>query len=200
MFNSEVYKYKNRDEIIKNLIITPITEAYNLIKRDKTNITNKEDVITNTLVLSIKEKTSISEYIKYNHIKIIVRQQIPVDKNDTVSPDLEFIIFEKNLFSVELEAKRIYAKNKWSISEYLSDEGIGRFISGKYSKENEYAGMISYIQNGNLGNIASNLFNGIKNVNCNTCIIISSNFIYCSVHNRKPLSTIIIYHLILFFS
>lgn len=42
------------------------------------------------------------------------------------------------------EAKRLYRSD--SLAEYVGDDGMGCFLSGKYAKDEPDAGMIGYIQ------------------------------------------------------
>ncbi len=43
-----------------------------------------------------------------------------------------------------VEAKRLYRSD--SVSEYVDDEGVGAFICGDYAKDDDFGGMIGYIQ------------------------------------------------------
>ena len=45
-----------------------------------------------------------------------------------------------------IEAKRLYRSD--SVSEYVDDEGVGAFICGEYAKDDEFGGMIGYVQSG----------------------------------------------------
>lgn len=45
-----------------------------------------------------------------------------------------------------IEAKRLYRSD--SVSEYLDDEGVGAFICGDYAKDEDFGGMIGYVQSG----------------------------------------------------
>ncbi|MEZ5384686.1 MAG: hypothetical protein R3F13_04145 [Prosthecobacter sp.] len=45
-----------------------------------------------------------------------------------------------------IEAKRLYRSD--SVSEYVDDEGVGAFICGDYAKDDEFGGMMGYIQAG----------------------------------------------------
>jgi len=45
---------------------------------------------------------------------------------------------------LQFEAKRLY--NNGSARLYLGEEGLGRFLSGKYAHKHEEAGMLGYVQ------------------------------------------------------
>ena len=43
-----------------------------------------------------------------------------------------------------IEAKRLYRSD--SVSEYVGDEGVGAFICGDYGKNDDFGGMLGYVQ------------------------------------------------------
>lgn len=47
-----------------------------------------------------------------------------------------------------IEAKRLYRSD--SVSEYVNDEGVGAFIWGDYAKDDDFGGMLGYIQKGDI--------------------------------------------------
>ena len=63
-----------------------------------------------------------------------------------------------------VEAKRLYRSD--SVSEYTGDEGVGAFVCGEYAKDDEYGGMIAYVQTETVTNwvpkIEAKLGSGLK--------------------------------------
>lgn len=64
-------------------------------------------------------------------------------------PDLIFVLMGRvPRLLYHFEAKRLHAqrsKNK-NLEEYLGEEGLGCFLSGKYAGESDEAGMLGYVQ------------------------------------------------------
>lgn len=199
MFPIAVYRYRNKKFLIYNLILKPIYEAYEkLIEDDDSVSENNENTISQKIVWYINNKTSISNLINRGTITLILRQKIPVTVDELYEPDIEFKLATR-LF-MEIEAKRIYEKNKWSIREYLDENGLDRFLEEKYSVNRDYAGMLGYVQKGNIEKVYED---------CKTKIV-GKSFIelseiqtirscFFSRHNKVSGQEIQIYHLFLHF-
>lgn len=50
--------------------------------------------------------------------------------------------------SFSFEAKRL--ARRFTVAKYLGDEGLGSFLSGEYAREDDDAGMIGYVQDGDV--------------------------------------------------
>ncbi len=201
MFPLFFYKFQKKENTIIELVLKPLIEAYNIAKTDKNMVNYKENKITKKIVWYLKNSTSISNLYQKRSISIIMRPKEHITIDDICEPDIKFII--KDYVWMEIESKRIYEENNnWSISEYLSsDKGIGRFLSGKYSENENHGGMVGYIQNGNLSDIINNVKKGLKN--CNLKKISNKNIInncISSIHLRTNNDDITIYHLFFYFT
>jgi hypothetical protein len=114
-------------------------------------------------------------------------------------PDMKFMIH--GIVWIEIEAKRIYEKNNWRITEYFDkDNGIGRFLN-RYSQSEDYAGMVSYIQNGDFHSIIQRIKAGILELNYKDCENVEGiENCLLSFHQRTRTNDIRIYHLFFCFS
>jgi len=195
------YRFQEKEQLIINIVLKPLVEAYKIAKKDERMISYDENTITRDIVWYLKNNTSISSLYQKRTIAIIMRPKEHITIDEICEPDIKFII--NTLLWMEIEAKRIYKEhNNWSTLEYLSEEdGIGRFLSGKYSKNEDHGGMIGYIQKGNLSEIISDIKSGLTNCNCKkySDIDVMDNSM-SSVHSRKNNDDIIIYHLFFYFS
>ncbi len=199
MFPLFRYKFKTKEQLIFNFILNPLVEAYNIGKQDENMINYDENTITKKLVWYLKNETSISAFCQKRTIAIVMRPKEHITIDDMYEPDIKFIV--NTLLWMEIEAKRIYGNINWSTSEYLSeDNGIGRFLSGKYSKDENHGGMIGYIQKGDLQNIIQNIKFGLESLCCKKCEDITEiDNCFFSVHYRTNKDDIEIYHLFFHF-
>ena len=157
LFSLLRYRFAHIDDVIYNLILIPLNEAYNrAIEKENNLVILDEDKITNKIVWYLKNATSISELIKKRTIYIIMRPQEHMTQSKLYEPDIKFLI--SDIVWLEIEAKRLYDNNNWSSSEYLNDKnGLGRFINNVYSKNENNAGRIGYIQKGNITEIVNDI-------------------------------------------
>jgi hypothetical protein len=58
------------------------------------------------------------------------------------------------------EAKRLH--DAGSQRAYLGDEGLGRFLGGRYAKDDEIAGMLGYVQRGPIDHHATSLAGALE--------------------------------------
>jgi hypothetical protein len=184
------------EERILKYILQPLIEAYKIVKKDPDMASAHENTITKKIVWHLKESTSLSYYYRKKSMYVVMRPQEQYTIDIVYEPDIKFIM---DTLLIEIESKRIYEKNKWSISEYLGEKGVKRFIWGKYSHA-DFAGMIGYIQNGNFQKIVDAIKDGLQNINCTKCedITIIENCLL-SVHIKNG-GNINIYHLFFYFS
>ncbi len=61
---------------------------------------------------------------------------------------------------MRFEAKRLGSKHRSSI--YLGSDGIKRFLDGRYARNDDFAGMLGYVQEGSLDDWAAELGNAIS--------------------------------------
>ena len=194
-------KYKTAEQLILNFVLKPLVEAYDIMKgKDRNVVDYDENTITKKLVWHLKNETSLTEPYQRRSIGIVMRPKEQVTIEDTYEPDIKFLVCER--LWMEVEAKRIYEGNKWSTSEYLSDnDGIGRFLFGKYSKSENHGGMIGYVQNGDLQAVIQNIRSGLLKKNCRECLEVTEiDKCLLSIHYRINNEDIELYHLFFYFS
>jgi len=199
MFSLLHYNFESKEELIFELILKPLIEAYNIVKFDKEIVIDKEPTITDKLVRCLKNKTSISDIYRRRSIYIVMEPK-EQNANGIYKPDIKFIV--GSIIWMEIEAKRIYRGNNWTTSEYVSDDkGIGRFIYEIYSSNEDHGGMICYIQNGNFQNIIQRIKSKIIALSCKECKNIEEiENSLLSFHHRNNKSDIKLYHLFFYFS
>lgn len=195
-----VYRFTTKEQMILALILKPLVESCNIVRRRDGNVVNyEENVITQNLVWYLKNETSISSWYQKRTIDIVMRPKEQVAIDNVYEPDIKFTL--GNMLWMQVEAKRIYEKENWSTSEYLSNErGIGRFISGKYSENERFAGMLGYVQNGDFQIILQAVKNGIENMCKKYEDVTEIDNCMLSVHARVGNEDISIYHLFFYFS
>ncbi len=195
MFNQElpIKKAINKEEVIKEWILIPLIEAYELIKNDILPNTY-ENKITWKIVYNVKHKSSISEMICAKHIiDVSCRPKEDFNENTPNEPDIKFFI--SNICAFWIEAKRIYKNG--TISDYCGEDGLGCFLSGYYSKQECGGGMIAYIQEGQLFDIQKEIIEKVNDCNCielTEDIGIDNSFL--SIHKRDTNRDVKIYHLL----
>lgn len=197
----DAYKYtpESLQKEIVDFALKPLYEAYTFLKQEHDVANFEENEITKHLVFYLKHKTSISEMCARHSVHVILWPSEQPEQATTCVPDIKFDLPSRNWLHVE--AKRIYEKKDWSVTEYLSaEDGIGRILSGKYSTDDPYAAMLCYIQNGDFYNIINKIKQALLPLasrpiddvdELNDCVF--------SIHNRQT-NEIGIYHLFFYFS
>lgn len=189
-------KVKSKDEAVKVWILQPLIEAYELIKGDITPGTH-ENKITWKLVFNVKHKSSIAKEVYEKHtIDVSCRPKEASDEDTPNESDMKFFIAHTCVMLIE--AKRIYEHG--TVSDYCGKKGVGRFLSGYYSSEEDNGGMIAYIQKGRIGDVRMNIITKLNEHNCKEIkenIGVDNTFV--SIHKRVSNEEIKIYHLLLDF-
>lgn len=195
-----MYRFASPQQVIVDLILQPLVESYNVVSKDFNALNYEENLITEKLVWFLKKQSSISTLYQKRTMDVILRPKEQVTIDTKSEPDIKFII--GSILWLQIEAKRIYEKQNWSSAEYLSDgSGIGRFLSGMYSKDEEYGAMLGYVQGGNFQEIIKNIKDKLSDKDfkeykdtpqIENCLV--------SVHRRFQNSDITIYHLFFYFS
>lgn len=199
MFPFSKFKQSSKEQLILEYVLRPLTEAYEISRKDEGMIHCDENIITKKLVWHLKHETSVSYAYQRKTVCIEMRPKEQDSIEDIYEPDIKFIFGD---IWIEIESKRIYENNKWSTSEYLSrDRGIGRFLWGVYSHNENYGGMIGYIQKGDFSRIVQRIKIGLREMNCKEYRSIEEieNCIF-SIHSRDDRNDIRIYHLFFYFS
>lgn len=194
-----IYRFQRKEQLINNMVLKPIMEAYELVKKERDIVNDIENTVTRKLVWHLKKNTSISKLCEKRTLSIVMRRLELITIDDVCEPDIQFRV-HRSLW-MDIEAKRIYSGNKWSLSEYLGKEGIDRFLTGYYSSNDNNAAMLGYVQNGNLNKIIKNAKTGISKKQCiKNSNVKGINNSFVSIHNRIINNDIAIYHLFLYFT
>jgi len=195
MFNQElpIKRARSKEEVIKEWILIPLIEAYELVKKDITPKTY-ENKITWKIVYNVKHNSSISKEIYEKHIiDVSCRPKEDSDENTPNEPDIKFFI--SHICAFWIEAKRIYKNG--TVSDYCGDGGLGCFLSGYYSKHEDNGCMIAYIQEGQLSDIQKEIMEKVNGCNCIELIEdIGIDNSFLSRHERAIHREIKIYHLL----
>ena len=187
-------RLRTKEEVIKTFILLPLIEAHRILKgRADITSTTPENEITKKIVYNVKHKSTISYHIYGRHlIDVSYRPKEDFDEATITEPDIKFFIAE--VCTVWIEAKRIYKDN--SVSDYCGEEGLGRFLSGYYSRQDDDGGMIAYIQRGCISDIQSEIMGRVKIMDCiGLTENIGINASFLSVHKRITTGNIKMYHL-----
>lgn len=163
-----------------------------------------EDKITRELCVRIHI------YITENGINTIPIHQYPIYlKKEKMGrpPTIDFVFrkgFEESHY-LGFECKIVDDKKDTSIRDYI-DEGMNRFLSGKYAKNEKVGGMVAYLINSDLLNCVAKINEkvidklGIEDCLTEMCLIREFNGLYTSKHKRVELFNYFrIYHIFMFF-
>lgn len=184
-------KFKNKEEVVEELVLIPLIEAYEIIKEDVT-ATTSENNITRKIYKNVKKNSSISSHIGKQLIDVSCKPEEEGSDDNITEPDIKFFI--ATVCTVWIEAKRIYRGD--SVSEYCGDRGLRRFISGYYSHQGNIDGMIAYIQRGCISDIQNEIIERVRTCNCSGLAEnIGINASFVSFHKRNSTRDIKIYHL-----
>lgn len=185
--NSNLIKlgYSTKQDIIENLFIKSLIESYNRIDK---NI-GIENEIRDRFVKDLY--TTDSEIKGWLQLKIIYldwENWVFTDEFELARTDITFKLTGLEFI---LECKRLKSPDKAYI-----DEGLERFIKLKYSKGDEFAGMIGFVVSGDRTTICKRLNDKIADLEHTITITdISKTPSFNSHHKRIDNTQICIYHL-----
>jgi hypothetical protein len=200
MFSLNNFKYQTGEQLISNFVLKPLFEAYSKMKNEDKCLANyDENTITKKIVWHLKYETSLAYFCERRLVAVVMRPMEQETISQVYEPDIKVFIW--NYLWFEIEAKRMYEGNGWTTSEYIGNDGLGRFISNRYSKDEKYASMIGYIQNGDLVKIIQSIKNEIVNKNFKKWLDFNGieNCIL-SLHYRSDNDDIEMFHVFFHFS
>lgn len=183
---------------VKNLfyaVIDLVFESYYEILKEKNyEKYPKEDILRNGLVKQMKKNKKLQ--------CIISKESAVDDENDVTKGRMDITVYfnynEENYFC--FECKRV-SENTWTknIKQLYINQGLMDYINLKYSENLNIAGMIAFVEEGNISNICSNISEAVQG-GCSLCNNINYKYVYNSNHLRKNSTSISVYHLILDYS
>jgi len=123
-------------------------------------------------------------------------------------PTIDFVFRRgyEELSYLAFECKIVDDKEDHSIQEYVN-EGIMRFLSGKYSRNEKLGGMVAYLINSEIAECVRKINELVENklgkTDCLSKASITFNFdgVYQSIHNRAIfLDLFLLYHIFMTFN
>lgn len=184
-YNLSKLDYSSKKDIIENLFIKSLVDSYNRVDK---NI-GVENEIRDRIV---KDLYSVdSEIKKWLQLKIIYLDW----ENWVFTPEFELgrtdIAFKLTGLQFIIECKRLRNANNAYITE-----GLDRFISLRYARGDEFAGMLGFVIAGDKVEICKELKGKVDDL---SHTLSTSEVFYSpsfnSIHNRIDQTQIGIYHL-----
>jgi hypothetical protein len=164
-----------------------------------------EDKITRELCVRIAVHT------QKNSVNAIPLHQYPIFPKTMKRgkpPTVDFVFrrgYEESSY-LAFECKIVDDAKDRSIQEYIG-QGLMRFLSGKYARDEKIAGMIAYLINSEITSCVLKINEQIKqNVGDSNCLVKSSvvfdyDGVYQSNHKKPPVNTLfLIYHIFMTFN
>lgn len=198
---SEIANQVSRGSIFQILVM--VSQAYGYLLSDNiVDVSTKEVVISSYLFKHINEIWKTIEDCSYTPIPEYPDED-EIKKGTPFRIDFCFVEWDYNIL-FRIECKLLEEKTGY-ISQYV-DNGISRYLSGKYGKDATYGGMLGYIRNGNKVVIINaiidktNMISGIIEKMKISSKVGDIGDHYTSIHSRNsPLGPILIHHLFLIF-
>jgi hypothetical protein len=192
--NTSALGFTSKRDLIENLYLKSIAESYYRVKQT----VSTENDIRDRFMLDLY--TTDSTLKNWLQLKVIYLNW----ENWVFTPELSLaradISFKITGFEFIIECKRL----KFADKQYF-DEGLTRFTSTKYSKGDEFAGIIGFVTSNKEDNILTTLSNSVKtydyiesDFSSSTLPHIKSSFL--SSHKRADNTMIHVYHMFFSFS
>lgn len=213
MFLNESYgaeKFVEIDQVIRSefdLVLCTLIDSYFQIVKDRVKTSHLEEIIRNILLEDylriIKHKYDIGHLGFHAEVATINSEYktegfLDIKVTNVASGTLGYND-EDLCFTIECKRLDPYAQK----INYYIQEGICRFIRGKYAKNMTFACMVGFVEKGKLNDITSKLnvkLDTIKKYNLEKLVNINiyKNFAYSyrSKHKRVKNNDINLYHLI----
>jgi hypothetical protein len=192
-------RYDNYSKLIEGLYIPAIIDSFQRLKNIPQISNLIENKIRNNLVYDLENNNPILKpFLQNNILKLTKENTILISPAITKRTDIEFFISLYGEFVVECKSLR-------SAEQRYIDEGVARFTSEFYSKNNSEAGMIGFIVNGPMDKIMDGLIMKVQKHQ----LVLNSNYrlkqncvsyihSFHSEHNRITKNSILIHHLLIY--
>ena len=189
-------------------ILRLMADAYGDLEARKCVMSNSdEDSITEEWYVCIQQRWKQDSRLSY--IPVHQKSDATRAKARGKSPTVDFCFRDgfddRSYFGVE--CKLLDEGSKKHIKAYLDDtEGIGRFVSGRYSAPSGAGAMAGYVRTGSCDKVAASLRTDIRKLTGNPKLTKSRTlstfaYLYESRHTRNcPVATFRCYHLLLGFN
>jgi hypothetical protein len=191
-------KYGSKKELIEELYLKAIIDSYQRIKQISGIGKMSENEIRNKF---------IEDFKFYNEKLVQYISNKTVTKNEIYKSDMEFITaIPENKFVVECKilnaAQQRYLQGKNDKNGVYHPDGIERYVELVYAKDDDFAGMMSFIVKGNPEKIVERLKSRVKKFypseNAENLInekCVGWELSFQSKHLRKDETVIHLYHL-----
>ncbi|MCG8318366.1 MAG: hypothetical protein MI921_02580 [Cytophagales bacterium] len=184
-FNLSKLGFSSKQDIIENLFLKSLSESYTRINM----AVGKENEIRDRFLKDLH--TTDSDIKKWFQLKIIYldwENWVFTSEYTLARTDITFKLTGLEFI---IECKRLKNADKAYI-----DEGLERFVTLKYSRGDEFAGMIGFITSGDKTAICRGLKDKIEVLGHTVSVSeVSSTPGFNSCHNRTDQTQISIYHL-----
>jgi|SRR5690554_6271117 len=193
-FYDFIAQYKDKEDLIEKLFLKALIDSYSRVK-DIENIHNvSENKIRNEFQHDLTHTNKLTkQIIEKGLITFTAENQIINYEREIKRTDIQFII--TGLITYVVECKKLKGVSK---AQYIHS-GINRFVENIYiSKNEEYAGMCSFIVSEDVKRIISGTKDRVKEYNIvslNDNLICDFENSFSSTHNRVDDDNIQIHHL-----
>lgn len=184
-FNLSKLGFSSKQDIIENLFIRSFSESY--IRIDKT-VANENEIRDRFIKDLYTTDSDIKNWLQLKIIYLDWENWVFTNEDELARTDITFKLTGLEFI---IECKRL----KDASMAYI-DEGLERFITLKYSKGDEFAGMVGFIVSGDKTAICSGLKGKIEVLGHTVSVSkVCSTPGFHSCHNRIDHTQIGIYHL-----
>lgn len=197
-FGLGMLNYKSRQDLYERLYLKALVDSYSRISHTP-DIENK---IRDRFVWDMENNNNLTkELIQEGILQLDFERIHFVSIDEKRRPDLVFFISGIGNFTVE--CKRLFNQNSKN-KEYIKN-GLSRFIELKYSRNNNYAGMLGFIVENKQQQILEDLKKNVLLYKHVKSKFSEEEFkgwdlFFKSTHKRKNYTEIHIYHLFFNFS
>lgn len=190
--------YKSEQNLYEKLYLKAIIDSYQRI--DKT--IDIENIIRDRFVFDLERKNHLTRnLVQKGILQLDFERTHFVSENEKRRTDIVFFISGFGNFIIE--CKRLFKQDSKN-NDYIN-EGVKRFIDSKYSKNNNYSGMLGFIVEGETDKIKTSLLKKCETVNYLKNEFTEQKYIdwvnsFKTAHLRNDNSEIKIYHLLFEFN
>lgn len=193
-FYEFIAQYKNKKDLIEKLFLKALIDSYSRVKNIEDIQNISENKIRNEFQYDLTHTNELTkQIIEKGLITFTAENQIINYEREVNRTDIQFII--TGLVTYVVECKKLKGVSK---AQYI-DSGINRFVKNIYiSKNEEYAGMCSFIVSEDVKGIISGTKDRVKKYNfvsLNENLICDFENSFSSTHKGADDNTILIHHL-----
>ena len=193
-FYDFIAKFKDKEDLIENLFLKSLIDSFSRVKNIENIYNISENKIRNEFQFDLTYINKLTKQIIENGlITFTAENQIINYESEVKRTDIQFII--TGLVTYVVECKKLKGISK---AQYI-DSGINRFIENIYiSKNEEYAGMCSFIVSKDVKHIISGTKERVKQYNfvsLNDNLICDFENSFSSTHKKVDGYNIQIHHL-----